>query len=818
MAKNDSFLQEFKRAMIKKHVPKMAPVNGANPGFSRGRATGIGADQQLQESEAAGVVHEGEFVVDAPAVRMAGGPEALNAMVEKQATGQDPELPAFARGGQNPSGYQHGGYHAPAGDVPQVGSNPVSSVSNDLITPKPTPVTSQTSTTPPGPPSPVDIPPVQSNLATPPVEPVKIPEIPNQASLPAPVQPITTETTAEPFTRQGQSQKADRFETLEDEQITALQDIAAGEGKASGVIGTIARDRLAGQLAAGNMSSAQVAAQSGLTGGALQGFRAKQRRDTALAQTGLEGQLAIDAVNRAENATLQLAGIASKGKAFEEAKRQFGEDLDLRKDMFGLEKEKFEEFKHQFSEELGISKEKLELAWDTLSENIRQFDESTALTLFLDDRSVQQGLAKDFLLADNPEAAASIYKDKFGIDVDLSRVTSKLDEETFGNSMANLALDIPLDDGIDVFDDNNNFTEEGYNTKSFDNLMGGWNSFNPDNQVTKENAADNAEFQTWANNSYVNTAARRSAIFPMLDGYTDEDKENLIFGMEHEDGGSLYEKVDGKYFKRDADGTLTDEEFEYHGATGIEGVKLALTTLINTNGISTNADGATVHDFSKEAWKVFDRYEDPKDDITPTGDSFSQLTDPKKRDEFILGNLVGPGVETTEGQISIGDLKPSDLARITANPDSALSKQLTDLGFVDSVSGYKDINAIPDISKGKNAKQVAVELGLQTYGTATISDEVEKALNDSVTGSRLGVDVKIKGDIESVSFINPETNKGQTVLIGDQFYEIAYQTNFKTGVTGFDHHRKGQLWAYEIDSDGNRTGELKIIKEDEDDL
>ncbi len=204
------------------------------------------------------------------------------------------------------------------------------------------------------------------------------------------------------------------FQGLLGDNVDALKAISEGRGQASELIRNIALSRLAGQQAAGNSRAEQIMAQEGVGPGARAAARARMRRDNAIASTGLQGQLAMDAVNRAEQATIQLVGIAERGKAFEEAKRQYGQNFDLTKANFGLETEKFNEFVNQFNDNYGLDIAKLDL-------NAQQANQQANL-------QADFKTSTDKLQADFKEADIHLQKRLAQMNDDLAR--AKADQDT----------------------------------------------------------------------------------------------------------------------------------------------------------------------------------------------------------------------------------------------------------------------------------------------------------------------------------------------------------------------------------------------------
>jgi len=728
MPTNSEVYNSFIRSVKKKYRGLTQPENlfSQPNNFTRGRFTGKGPDMTLRESEPAGTVHEGEFVVSAPDVRNAGGPGGVNKAVENAVNAGPPPAAQPTKPAQEPGEFRRGGF---AGEKPRyqaggiVGGfgdkvkNIISKSTEDIIgtattagetaTGLPTSTPQETAKTAAAEAAETASGAAAAGAATSvaagqaagagvgqaaanrfaaeqaaaaadetPFERIGAEEadITGAREEREPVVTERTDVTTRAVTpsqiqtpeERAATRRAGAFETLQDEQISELQNIAAGEGTASQVIGDIARQKLAGQLGAGNMAAEQAAAQMGLSGGSLAAARARRRRDNAIAQTGLEGQLAVDAVARAENAVLQLAGIAERGAQFEEMKRQFGTNFDLAKANFGLEKEKFEEFKQQFQDNLGLQidqlnlnidnanelraqfKDNMDLAWTKLSENMRQFDAGVALNMFLNDTDVAKWQADSLMLAGDYDGAASVYKDKFGIDIDLTDLKTAQQEKNFGNAMANFITDldnIPSD--MAVFHDNGDISAEGMNTDAMRDLARAWNAQHPTNQVDINDPSSwnkNGNFKGWAKNTIDATTAHKSPYYSMIQAFGDEELGNLILGITqvNEETGEQeslyrYDETTGKYLSN-----VDDTEFTYAGENGIEAVEAAYSNMLHTRAMTTQPDGTFSVDPNNPLMQVFGGGEKPGSPEAATAEriaNFYETADPDLLTETDIENL-----------------------------------------------------------------------------------------------------------------------------------------------------------------------------------
>jgi hypothetical protein len=580
--------------------------------------TGNGSDGRLQESRPAGIVHEGEFVVSAPKVRAAGGAEKLNSLVEQE-VGRTPsndfvgspggdstrQLPGFRRGGLVSSNVKRRAYEDGTGSHTAGAGATENDSGGFLTTPGDIGIPDSTIN-------------VQDQIND--LGPATVHE-----GTDAEVRDVNlTDTSAVDNIDLSDSEQAKEFQALNTKTTGQISDIAAGRSDVSAVQSRIARQKQSATNFQSIAAAGQAAGQMGLLGGAQSTFLAKARRDALIASSHLEGQLAIDAVNRQENAIFALQGIAERGEAFEEAKRQWGANFDLAKANFGLEVEKFNEFKQQFADNFGLQidqfnldvaqtnelnrqwNETMEFNWKQLGENVRQFDAGVAVSLFQENNKMNIFKADTLLQLGDYAGYASFMKSQFGTDVDVSYLQEKKTEEQYRTAVADLALSIEGLNGESIFNEDGTVDKD---SKAADDLLRMWNSSHEDQASLKDFDDPSSDFYKYAKTMFNNTQAKEDPNYHFLKGFTEVSKENFIFNMKDSAGNQVYKKSeDGKYL--DAAG----DEFEYNGYNGVEGIEMMLRDMNNGQGMMWGPDGELVPDPNHEIYRIFTGQMEP---VTP---------------------------------------------------------------------------------------------------------------------------------------------------------------------------------------------------------
>lgn len=493
------------------------------------------------------------------------------------------------------------------------------------------------------------------------------------------------------------SDRQDKFENLQDQQIAEIQNIAKGGSTAQKLAADLARQKLAGSLASQGKLDRQTAEQMGLKGGALAAAMARGSRDASLAKFGLEGQLAIDAANRAEDAIMQLNNIAEKGQAFEEAKKQFGANFDLQKANFGLDVDKYNEAKQQFSEGLQLDWEKLgldvqqanvqrdqfkqqmDLAWDKFGKDVEQFGVTSALQALQVNAQINQTKADALLLSGNYDAAAAVWK-TMGVDVDFSNLKTAESQKIFGNSMANFDTDLDsLPEGskfIELDTETNKLilNEGTKDSAAYSSLVRAWNALHPDKAVDVNTADKNQDFMKWANNTYDSRKAMKSPYYAMTSAYTDSDLYGMLNGAKDPSGKP--------YFNADGSPNEAAEEFKFGGLTGKDAIKGAMTNLWMTGGLKVNEEGHIDANFEHPAWKLFGMEK-------KTG-NMVQAIDPVTKQPLLNDDGSPKMVEGPGGPVTTGMAKTKSGIEFRTTDDSGKALSTADLATKTANAEYVD--------------------------------------------------------------------------------------------------------------------------------
>jgi hypothetical protein len=440
--------------------------------------------------------------------------------------------------------------------------------------------------------------------------------------------------TPEEIEERQKSERQLQAEALSDEQIRELQRIQAGEGTASKVAGEIARNKLAGSLAAGQQAGSQFAAQAGLTGGALNAFVANQRRESQLAQTGLSRDLAIDQVNRMENATLKLAEMATNQQAFEEATRQWGSNFDLAKENFGLDVAKFNEFSKQFAAsfdmdwaKLGVDAQKANvlseqfeknfgLALQNFAHNVSMDGFDVAMRKMMADHTIGSWKANSMMALDSPEgykAAGEIFK-SMGIDVDMDSLIANANSDQFGRNIADALDNMELVDDDFVWTDKatGELTDEAFGQTSTKNFLDAYNNANG-TDWTIDNVKSDPKALKWLTDTINTRTTMGSYAYQIAQDFDDGEIWGLFSEIPSVDanGNLLNDAGEVVINPEDAAKKWTSiADFDWGGANpngtpegGQEAARLAVANLIMTGGLSTNLDGTTSSD-SNVVWNT----------------------------------------------------------------------------------------------------------------------------------------------------------------------------------------------------------------------
>ena len=257
------------------------------------RFTGRGPDNRFQKNEPAGVVHEGEQVINAEDVKAAGGPKRINSEVQKLKQLENRGVPGFAEGTSN--------------SVVRGVQSSLDSAQN-AISDQQAAVQARS-----------DVGRTQGTGDLPGA--VKTPD--TDTNIPG----TTTPPPGSPTADMG-------FGDITKNALQGLRDIQRTGGEAGKMAGEMAKTGLRGQQAADSTAQNLALAQSGAEGGAANAAQARLQRDQGIQTAGLEGQLAVDQAARSERATSMLANLGMQGLSMEESARQFDANFGLNQDQF----------------------------------------------------------------------------------------------------------------------------------------------------------------------------------------------------------------------------------------------------------------------------------------------------------------------------------------------------------------------------------------------------------------------------------------------------------------------------------------------------
>jgi hypothetical protein len=575
-------------------------------------------DGNVQMNAPAGVVHEGEVVTPAAMVNAAGGPQRVQQAVESMAGGgmqmPAPQQQAAPQGGM-PQGFAGGGYVAPrgrmlsgyaSGGLVEQEAMPSSSMNAPVVNrtaetmPTPqessavqsinTPTLNRFQSTP-------EIPTEQLTptglVKPPPIEGINTPTVTRSSFTPA------TQTSTPPkAVLPGQTSRSLQFEKLSDDAVKNITDIAQGGSEANRKISEEATKKLSGQMAVAGMANAQAGAQIGLSNSETAASRARQQRESALAMTGLQGQLAIDAAQRSETAWSKLAELAGQGELSEENKRQFEIDAGFKREELDLNKEQFTEGKRQFDVESGFKREEIDLNKDQFAENKRQFDLDVDLRKddsklrweqFENDKS-EFGLeyALEKMKLDQEMSLSSVellwktgnYKavgDKLkemGFDVDVDKLVADGTQKDYGQAYANFlddVADMSLDDT--VTDANGNITDDFKSSMAYKSLQDMYKA-----QFGKTDY-DSEEFKKYATKAVNTSLLKKDPAYPILSAFKEDEWGAMLSGITDENGTPVYNSMD---------------DFTYGGLKGMDAFRLNMRADMISGSLKFDKDGNIV--------------------------------------------------------------------------------------------------------------------------------------------------------------------------------------------------------------------------------
>jgi hypothetical protein len=534
--------------------------------YNGSRYTGAGEDGQVQKGRVAGVVHEGEQVIENEMVDDAGGPARIRQEVERLAA-ENSKLP----------GYQEGTGSTTAQRLPSLPNIPVednqiiSQGAKDSLGPISMPeekTPSETFT--------------RLTLPTPTVIDHDRPsETSTQLELPAPVVKQPSETFTElklptpTVVDHDREPKPDVTvaDTTTEEDIGRVRDIATGQSEAA----RIAREREMSELSAKheaerqslNQQLAQQGADQEEINSAMAQLGTKQRSESEQARTGL----AQAEAERAEAAAVTTAQLQMSKEDMDSRQKYQNELLKMDWERLAIDKDYAAQQKIQFNEMLKLDWAQFNLsdeqfrdisarAWKQIETQAEQFGMDYALRSLAVNAEIQMPLM-NAALQSGDFASATAIANKFGVNLDLSKAENAFQQQEIGQGLANLIFDISnIPEAISMDPAeliNNRFLK--------DDLERMWTNMNPGEE------AKGPAYEKWAKETVRNAALSQDQYYVFANQLTDDSVKGLASTLGWGD------------------------DFTFNGTGGIDGMRLGLTAFLAGGGVTYDeATGGLVFD------------------------------------------------------------------------------------------------------------------------------------------------------------------------------------------------------------------------------
>lgn len=819
--------------------PIASPLGESPSGPDTSRFTGLGGDGRLQRDQPAGVVHEGEQVIESEAVEDAGGPGAVRDAVDgliaenggKEALARSKSRARFSpdgggdtfnpvqegfRGGtgRKTVGYQQGTGRATTPtafdpNLPEATETPKSGPSVTAIPAR--------GTTFPG----AGVPAVQKaggvaqTIDTPIVPSVeRAGSVVERTALPTGDVSKATQQVQRfqlPVQPEDRDAGAVTRDTALDVGITGIGRTARGESEAAALSARQARQRLEGSQAAQAGAQAQALAQAEVEGGQALAEQARLQREQGLQTAGLESQIAIAGAERAEAAQERLAQIGLEQERVGLEKERIG----IEEKRVGIEKGQLDEIirKNKAGEQL--SDRELGIQRDQLNEIIRKNKAGEGLTqqqINIQKQAqdtIDKKINTDIALT---EQEISIRGDKFNMEKNRIIADTLIKNGQFGlaeqvmNDMGMKVLgsvktadgrELPIrfnfsESAKDFFDEKMytalgntveiiNNTEQATGISDATSTADAWSAINKpgssqlknelqraweamvvdkDGKVPPGQEWGSADSQEWAKDNIVSTKLQNDQFYQASDNLSRGTMEAILAST---------------------DQNLAD--FEFAGRKGEDGFKLAWTNVMATGGIQVDESGNIKVDPDNPALGAIGI----KSVEEATGATkLAKAETPTDRLDVFIEGLTGK--EGKDPEFSFSDIKGKDLTAIHENP--AQAAKLRDAGMFDfNIKDQKSLTF--DTTEAGKVRNFFNDLGVEQH---------KGGFKDP--GSR-------KYD---TAFVSSPDQIGPKILIGGTFYELrGYEDHEFTKKLGTDSWRRGALFAYKIDENGNRIGD-KVIK------
>lgn len=594
------------------------------------RYTGLGKDGKLQKKKPAGIVHEGEQVIEADMVRRAGGSKKIRGAVEGMA----------GENGLPPK-------EAPIG-TPQMKTAPADATQAPPTPPR-QPQTSQGG-----------LPGFRRGTG----DGVVRRPLRGYATGTDEGTVIDADTSLTEQNTGNKDTSGDFGANVPDiisDTVGELKDVASGQDEGFKKLSDINRMNLAGRQSADVMKQSQTIAQAQKTGGEAESAKAGLRREQGIETAANEAQLFETQVQRQDEAIKELGRLGLSVAGLEESKagrlsneeyrdqiqnstdakwskehdlalstfawgkETWGEEFDLEKERFGLDEAKFEEFKDQFDKNHGLAQEQFDLETEKFTEakraqlvsegfsereiELKEAEYQQNIKIWEDQRDLNwekfyqhqkefgmdyalremtynfesNKVLADLALASGDTKAAGEFLALAGLDVDgnssgvaidFTRLEDAQTREDYDVAMAGVKEAL-LDMGgtAHTYRDFNDIPEDSPLAKHLEDLY----------KATTGKTPSGSSFETWAYAQLDGVRLSQDPYHSAIAGMSDETIESIIEG-------------------RDLGSDINS--FEYGNETGIEAGRRALVAIMAGGGMTVTENGLEYNP-SSPVWNIW---------------------------------------------------------------------------------------------------------------------------------------------------------------------------------------------------------------------
>lgn len=725
-----SFEEEFIEEMRRTYNPNR--LNGS-------RYTGLGEDNVLQKGRVAGLVHEGEQVVEAEMVDEAGGPARIRKEIERMAD-ENSRLPGYQEGTGSETVISN--RLNPIGDIsiqntpqqiisqgPKESKGPISLPNTDYIGDPRFGEKGPTETF------------ARLNLSGPQITDEGLPQKPKVnefgETLGPDGKPIGYETPITPqapqVARTALEYKPPEEEPPEDtrteDDIQRVRDIAMGESEAA----RIAREREMQELSAKheaerqnlNQRMAQEGASQEEINSAMAQLGVKQRSESEQARTGL----AAAEAERAEAAAVTTAQLQMSKEDMDARQKYQDELLKIDWKRLALDEKYAGEQIRQFNEMLKLDWAQYNLsdeqfrdisarAWKQIEVQAEQYGMDYALKSLAVNAEIQMPLM-NAALQSGDFAAATAIASKFGVNLDFSKAENAFQQAEIGQGLANLVADIANIPDAMTMDPQELIDNEFIK----DDLERMWTNMNPGEK------AKGPAYEKWAMDTVKNLVLSQDPYYVFTNQLTEESVQGFapILGW-------------------------TDNS-TFNGLGGTDGLRFAVQAFLSTGGMS--------YDPETGAWSI-----DPTA-IERTMNSITtelgETVSTTHKEEERIGTAPSPTAQTsvTEGGRVIAPEKPKPAETREIRSAPGIADVLTAEDAITEI--YANLNNLKTNAPSDFVRGI---VGLTENREQLFTDSTKNAVNFNEYPSTLRDNLDSK--IENMLF---------EMFPDDKYPEMGHRTN-----------------------------------------